>query len=49
MTVRLTNTATVAAAKAGFSSATADRLDHDPRLPSQKRQQRERRYWRPRQ
>ena len=43
MTFRLTNTASVAAAKAGFSPATAYRLDHDPRLPSQKRQQRERR------
>ena len=43
MTFRLTDTASVAAAKAGFSPATAYRLDHDPRLPSQKRQQRERR------
>jgi hypothetical protein len=33
----------VAAARAGFSTATAYRIEADPRLPSQKRKPRERR------
>ena len=37
MSFRQTATPTVAAAKAGFSAATAYRIEQDPRLPSQKR------------
>jgi len=37
MKFRQTNTAPIAAAKAGFSPSTAYRLDKDPRLPSQKK------------
>jgi hypothetical protein len=37
MTFRQTETPAVAAAKAGFSAATAYRIEHDPRLPSQKK------------
>ena len=33
----------IAAAKAGFSTATAYRIEEDPRLPSQKKTPRERR------
>ena len=36
MSFRQTETASVAAAKAGFSAATAYRMEQDPRLPSQK-------------
>ena len=43
MHFRKTNPSTVAAAKAGFSTSTAYRLDQDPRLPSQKRAPRGRR------
>jgi hypothetical protein len=43
MTFRQTETPTVAAAKAGFSAATAYRIEHDPRLPSQKKAPRGRR------
>ena len=43
MQFRKTNRAAVAAAKAGFSPATAYRLEHDPRLPSQKKAPRARR------
>ena len=37
MSFRQTETPSVAAAKAGFSTATAYRLEQDPRLPSQKK------------
>src|SRR5712691_12453967 len=37
MSFRQTETASVAAAKAGFSTATAYRIKEDPRLPSQKK------------
>jgi hypothetical protein len=43
MTFRQTETPAVAAAKAGFSAATAYRIEHDPRLPSQKKAPRGRR------
>lgn len=36
MTYRKTESATVAAAKASFSTATGYRIEDDPRLPSQK-------------
>ncbi len=38
-----TNIPTIAAAKAGFSTATAYRIEADPRLPSQKKKRRGRR------
>ena len=37
MQFRKSDTAAIAAAKAGFSTATAYRLENDPRLPSQKK------------
>ena len=37
MKLRQTDTAPIAAARAGFSPSTAYRLDQDPRLPSQKK------------
>ena len=37
MSFRQTETASVSAAKAGFSAASAYRIEQDPRLPSQKR------------
>ena len=37
MSFRQTETASVAAAKAGFSAATAYRIEQDPRLPSQRK------------
>ena len=40
---RLTEGPSTAAARAGFSVATAYRIEHDPRLPSQKKEPRERR------
>src|SRR5689334_18755476 len=43
MSFRRTETPSVAAAKAGFSAATAYRLEQDPRLPSQKKAPRGRR------
>jgi transposase InsO family protein len=43
MSFRLNNTTAVAAAKAGFSTATGYRIENDPRLPSQKQQPRGRR------
>src|SRR5712691_4215264 len=43
MSFRQTETASVAAAKAGFSAATAYRIEQDPRLPSQKKAPRRRR------
>src|SRR6202162_3281809 len=43
MSFRQTETASVAAAKAGFSVATAYRIKEDPRLPSQKKAPRGRR------
>jgi transposase InsO family protein len=43
MSFRQTETASVAAAKAGFSAATAYRINEDPRLPSQKKAPRYRR------
>jgi hypothetical protein len=43
MSFRQTETASVAAAKAGFSAASAYRIEEDPRLPSQKRAPRGRR------
>ena len=43
MSFRQTETASVAAAKAGFSAATAYRIEEDPRLPSQKKVPRVRR------
>jgi hypothetical protein len=43
MRSRLTDTPAIAAAKAGFSTASAYRLEDDPRLPSQKRKPRARR------
>jgi len=43
MKSRQTHPPTVAAAKAGFSTATGYRIEADPRLPSQKRKPRERR------
>jgi len=43
MSFRQTETASVAAAKAGFSAATAYRIEQDLRLPSQKRAPRGRR------
>ena len=43
MSYRKTETAAVAAAKASFSAATGYRIEHDPRLPSQKKPPRTRR------
>ena len=43
MSYRQTHEATVAAAKSGFSKATAYRIEDDPRLPSQKKAPRGRR------
>jgi hypothetical protein len=43
MSFRQTETPTIAAAKAGFSTATAYRIEQDPRLPSQKKTPRGRR------
>ena len=43
MKFRQTNSTAVAAAKASISSATAYRIEADPRLPSQKKSSRERR------
>ena len=43
MKSRQTNGPAIAAAKAGFSSATAYRIEADPRLPSQKQKPRGRR------
>src|SRR5580700_9529067 len=43
MSFRQTETPVVAAAKAGFSAATAYRIEQDPRLPSQKKVPRSRR------
>jgi hypothetical protein len=43
MSLRQSERASVAAAKAGFSAATAYRIEEDPRLPSQKKVPRERR------
>ena len=43
MTYRKTDRRALAAAKAGFSRATADRIEADPRSPSQKRKPRGRR------
>lgn len=43
MSYRLTLSAEAAAAKAGFSTATAYRIEADPRLPSQKEEPRGRR------
>src|SRR5689334_10044850 len=43
MSFRKTETPSVAAAKAGFSAATAYRIEQDPRLPSQKKAPRGRR------
>jgi hypothetical protein len=43
MRSRHTDTPAIAAAKAGFSTATAYRIDADPRLPSQKKAPRDRR------
>ena len=43
MSIRQTNDAAVAAAKAGFSTATGYRIEDDPRLPSQKKAPRGRR------
>jgi hypothetical protein len=43
MKSRHTQPPAIAAAKAGFSTATAYRIEADPRLPSQKRKPRERR------
>ena len=43
MKLRHTHAAPVAAAKAGISTATAYRIEADPRLPSQRQVQRERR------
>ena len=43
MSNRLTHDTTVAAAKAGFSTATGYRIEEDPRLPSQKKAPRGRR------
>src|SRR5262249_22555190 len=43
MSFRQVETPTVAAAKAGFSAATAYRIEQDPRLPSQKKSPRGRR------
>jgi transposase InsO family protein len=43
MTFRQTEPPVIAAAKAGFSAATAYRIEEDPRLPSQKKAPRERR------
>src|SRR5437764_10862804 len=43
MRFRMSNPAAVAGAKAGFSPATAYRLDKEPRLPSQRRTPRGRR------
>ena len=43
MKFRATDTVPVAAAKAGFSTATAYRIEQDPRPPSQKRTPRDRR------
>src|SRR6202162_213135 len=43
MTYRQTQSATVSAAKSGFSTATGYRIEDDPRLPSQKKAPRGRR------
>ena len=43
MSFRHTEPPVIAAAKAGFSAATAYRIEEDPRLPSQKKVPRERR------
>ena len=37
MSFRQTETVSIAAAKAGFSAATAYRTEQDPRLPSQRK------------
>ena len=42
MSFRQTHTTAVAAAKAGFSTATGYRIENDPRLPSQKKAPRRR-------
>ncbi len=43
MSLRQTETVSIAAAKAGFSAATAYRIEQDPRLPSQRKAPRRRR------
>ena len=43
MSYRQTHEAAIAAAKSGFSKATAYRIEDDPRLPSQKKAPRSRR------
>jgi hypothetical protein len=43
MSFRQTETPSIAAAKAGFSTASAYRIEQDPRLPSQKKAPRGRR------
>jgi hypothetical protein len=43
MSFRLKNTTALAAAKAGFSTATGYRIENDPRLPSQRQEPRGRR------
>ena len=43
MSFRQAETPSIAAAKAGFSAATAYRIEQDPRLPSQKKAPRGRR------
>src|SRR5712691_4060934 len=43
MSLRQTETVSIAAAKAGFSAATAYRIEQDPRLPSQRKVPRRRR------
>jgi hypothetical protein len=43
MNSRQSNVPAIAAAKAGFSTASAYRTEADPRLPSQKKTPRERR------
>ncbi|MBE0455751.1 MAG: IS21 family transposase, partial [Roseovarius sp.] len=40
MTLRPHHTQKIAAAKAGFSASTGSRIDHDPRSPAQKKQER---------
>lgn len=40
MTLRPHHTQKIAAAKAGFSTSTGSRIDHDPRPPAQKKQER---------
>src|SRR5260370_21016002 len=43
MSMRQSERASVAAAKAGFAASTGYRIDRDPRLPSQKKAPRDRR------